>query len=372
MRCGIITIDERGTVTTFNQQAREILELDGAPLEGHPVEAVLQEHPRLARVLLDSLDMDSPPNRAEIDIRSRDAQGRTIGFTISAITEVGGVALFFKDLTSVEQQEERERLRDRLAALGEMAASLAHEIRNPLASIEVTASLLRRRLAGHAPELALLDKITSEVRRLNGTITHSLEYARPIHPVLSPCRIEVLLEDALASAAARSPGAGVRVERRFDDGLPDLLLDGGLMRQVFLNILSNAYDAMPEGGTLTVETSTVPLAGARLQDYRFSFSARDELYGEFDTYVQVTISDTGEGIRPEAREKLFFPFFTTKENGSGVGLSMARKLVECHRGTIDAGKGPEGGALFRVRLPLLTEGQTESREVLAETGGERE
>ena len=160
MRCGIVTIDERGIVTTFNQQAREILELDGAPLEGHPVEAVLQEHPRLARVLLDSLDMDSPPNRAEIDIRSRDAHGRTIGFTISAISEVGGVALFFKDLTSVEQQEERERLRDRLAALGEMAASLAHEIRNPLASIEVTASLLRRRLKSHEPELALLQKIT--------------------------------------------------------------------------------------------------------------------------------------------------------------------------------------------------------------------
>jgi nitrogen-specific signal transduction histidine kinase len=370
MRCGIITIDERGVVSTFNQQAREILELDGAPLEGHPVETVLEQHPRLARVLLDSLDMDSPPNRAEIDIRSRDARGRTIGFTISTITEVGGVALFFKDLTSVEQQEERERLRDRLAALGEMAASLAHEIRNPLASIEVTASLLRRRLKDHDPELALLEKITAEVRRLNGTITHSLEYARPIHPVLSPCRIEALLEDSLASAAARNPGASVRVERRFDKELPDLLLDGGLMRQVFLNILSNAYDAMPEGGALAVETSTVPVAGAQIQDYRFAFSARDELYGEFDTYVQVTISDTGAGISPEAREKLFFPFFTTKENGSGIGLSMARKLVECHRGTIDAGKGPEGGALFRIRLPLLTERQPGGPVEVPESGGE--
>jgi signal transduction histidine kinase len=334
LRCGVITIDDHGTATTLNRLAREILDLDHEGGELQPVAEVLSDHPRLTRILLDSLEMANPPNRAELDIRSHDARGRTIGFTVSPITDLGGVALLFKDLTSVEQQEERERLRDRLAALGQMAASLAHDIRNPLASIEVTASLLRRRLREREEDRALVEKITAEVQRLNRTITHGLEYARPINPNFRPVAIESILEESLSSAAARMPGSSVRVERRFAD-LPPAILDASLLRQVFHNLFANAYDAMPAGGTLSVQTSTLPAADCHE-----------------GPIVQVAIRDTGAGIDPESRDKLFFPFYTTKENGSGIGLSMARKLIECHHGTIDADNPPEGGARFRVRLPM--------------------
>ena len=343
MRCGIVTVDQEGCVLTVNELAREILELDTPVEAGRPVRDVLARHPRLAEVLIDALEMSQLPNRAEMEIRSREDDGRTIGFTISPIVAEGqqhGVALFFKDLTQVERQEEQERLRDRLAALGQMAASLAHEIRNPLASIEVMATLLRRKLArcGAGDDaLVSVEKIAAEVARLNQTVTRGLEFARPIAPEMQLRPLAAALDEALAEARARFAGSRVTVERSYEAAAPNVEHDPTLMRQVFTNILVNAYQAVGETGRIVLYVRPV---------------ARPERQ---PGAVEVVIRDDGPGIPPEVRDKIFYPFVTTKEGGSGIGLAMARKIIECHHGMIDVAVGERGGTAFTLRLPVAVD-----------------
>lgn len=366
MRCGILSVDRRGRLVIANDLALSILELPRQPQPGEPVDEALSEHPQLAQVLVESFGMSSLPNRAEIGLRTASGKEKTIGFTMSFVGGVGsgadGAAMFFKDLTHVEHREEQERLKDRLAALGQMSANLAHEIRNPLAGIEVSCSLLKRRLPADGSSREILDKIVGEVRRLNRTITSSLEFVRPLSLSLAPGAIEPLLEEALQVAEGRRGRAGIRIERRYLGGLPRFLMDRGQLRQVFENLFLNAMEAIAEEGTLTIETSTAEAPEAAHTPYRPPGSRVVDPFAKFDHYVTVRVSDTGCGISDEHKDKLFYPFFTTKKQGSGVGLSMARKIVDSHRGLIDVLSVPGGGATFTVRIPLVATAP-EDREI---------
>ncbi len=357
MRCGILTIDREGRLVMLNEPARQILELDTTPDPGTAVESALREHPQLAQILRESFGMSSLPNRAEIDLRCRSDKGKTIGFTLSLVAgEDGhpvGAAIFFKDLTYVEHKEEQERLRDRLAALGQMAANLAHEIRNPLAAIEVSCSLLKRRLSAEAAGKDLLDKVVAEVRRLNKTITSSLEFVRPLSLTVASARVEPILDEAIAVAVGRWGKPAIRVDRRYAADVPPFLMDRGQLRQVFENLFLNAMEAMGEEGVLTVETAVTPAPAAASIPYRPPGAAPGDPWKSFDRYVRVRVSDTGPGIAEEHQDKLFYPFFTTKKQGSGVGLSMAKKIVDSHRGLIDIESRPGAGAVFTVRLPMV-------------------
>ena len=355
MRCGILTIDREGRLVMVNEHAQQILDLTDPPTLGLPVEVALRDYPQLARILLESFCMSSLPNRAEIDLRCVSDKGKTIGFTLSLVPDEGGqpvgAAMFFKDLTHVEHREEQERLKDRLAALGQMAANLAHEIRNPLAAIEVSCSLLKRRLGAQAPGRDLLDKMITEVRRLNRTITSSLEFARPLSLSLAPAAIEPVLDEALEVAQGRRGRPGIRVHRRYADGVPPFLMDCGQLRQVFENLFLNAMEAMEEEGVLTVETSLMPAPASAFTPYQPRGSSLDPWH-DFERYTVIRVRDTGPGVPEERLEKLFYPFFTSKKQGSGLGLSMAKKVVDSHRGLIDVKSRPGEGTEFTVRLPI--------------------
>jgi signal transduction histidine kinase len=354
MRCGILTIDREGRLLMMNEPARQILDLQAPPAAGTRVEEALHEQPQLAQILRESFTMSSLPNRAEIELHSDGERAKTIGFTLSLVRGENdqplGAAVFFKDLTHVEHKEEQERLRDRLAALGQMAANLAHEIRNPLAAIEVSCSLLKRRLPSETGGRDLLDKIIGEVRRLNRTITSSLEFVRPLSLSLAPSDIDPVLDEAMTTALSRRGKPGIRVERRYTSSAVPFRMDRGQLRQVFENLFLNALEAMGEEGLLDVETSVALAPAAPTTPYRPAGSDRQD---SFDRYLVVRVRDTGPGIAEEHHDKLFYPFFTTKKQGSGVGLSMARKIVDSHRGLIDVESRPGAGAVFIVRLPMI-------------------
>lgn len=339
LRCGVMAIDTAGRVLLVNEVARRVLELDRAPRAGASIEDGLAVHPQLVQVLRESLGMTNPPNRAELELQLPGRPPKTIGFTVSRIAGPGeparGAAVFFKDLTRIERQAERERLRDRLAALGEMAARMAHEIRNPLASIEVTCGLLRRRLADDGAALELLDKVVAEVRRVNGTVRSSLEYVRPLHLRLEPGSLTGLLDEALGLVREAYPVPGLVLEPRYARDLPELPMDREHLRRVFVNLLTNAAQAVSLRGTVVVSAEL----------------SESAIEGEGEQVAVVRVADSGPGIRDEAMERLFHPFFTTKTGGSGVGLAIAKKVVDGHGGLIDAENAPGGGAVFTVRLP---------------------
>jgi signal transduction histidine kinase len=239
----------------------------------------------------------------------------------------------------LEQAQEEARRSERLAALGQMSAGLAHEIRNPLGVIKGSAEMLHQKLGESNPLASeLAGYISTETNRLSALVTRFLDFARPLHTELVPQEITPVLDRALhdVSLSTRKNGDElVRVEKQYQVDLPPVPLDESLCEQAFVNLIQNAYDAMgANGGTLRVTAAKANSAN------------RDG--------VEVRIEDTGPGIPVELREQIFNPFVTTKKTGVGLGLSIVSRIIDGHHGTIRVESGREGrsqGAEFVVFFP---------------------
>ena len=224
MRNGVIVIRRDGSLVAINDAAYASLDmLPGQADIGRPIGLVLADVPEIVRVLEAAFGSDPLPNRAEVKLAHT---GRSIGFTLSlvrdALGEVSGAALFFRDLTRVEQMEERERLRDRLAALGEMAAAIAHEVKNPLAGIEVMAGLLKRRLSDNPEAQAMLGDIISEAKMANAIVLEVLDFVRPVRLQVEDVEVGPLLQDSLLMADSLVPRRSVAVSVDVADDLPPI------------------------------------------------------------------------------------------------------------------------------------------------------
>jgi signal transduction histidine kinase len=271
---------------------------------------------------------------------------------IAALIEVADrCALVIENSKLYQQMQER----DRLAALGEMAAGLAHEIRNPLAAIKGAIQLIVPDPAAPAPRpdadpeatREFLGIILEEVNRLNAVVTQFLDYSRPAKTALAPGDLNDILARTLRLVSAELP-AGVEVALDLAPELPRVACDAEGLRQVFLNLALNALQAMPDGGRLTVDTRV----------------ARDELSLWRDgprraEFVEVRFRDTGPGIAEEDRGHLFVPFYTTKEKGTGLGLAICQRIVKAHGGTIGVRSAPGEGAEFVISLPAAREERAE-------------
>ena len=257
---------------------------------------------------------------------------------IAGLIEVADRCALVIDNSKLYQQMKE---RDRLAALGEMAAGLAHEIRNPLAAIKgATQYLDPRRLPGDDREF--LEIIVEEVNRLNGVVSQFLDYSRPLKSSMTPGDVGEILQRTFKLLAPEIP-SGIQLTLDLAPELPAVSCDAEQLKQVFLNLALNAFQAMPSGGSLTAATR---LARDDLAPWRESHG-RDR--------VEVRFRDTGPGIPPEARENVFVPFFTTKEKGTGLGLAISQRIVKAHQGTIAVLSPPGGGAEFVISLPGLPE-----------------
>jgi len=220
---------------------------------------------------------------------------------------------------------------ERLAALGEMTAGVAHEIRNPLGIISSTAELLRERLACYEPQNRLAQIIVEEANRLNDKVTEFLDFSRPRVPHLRACDLEGVIDRSLELVQPEIERLGITVSREYHLNGHAQAADPDLLHQAFLNILLNAIQAMPAGGHLTV--SAVP--GPRSQGGEIRFA------------------DNGLGIDPETLKKVFNPFFTTKEKGSGLGLPIVKSIIESHQGAIKIDSVPGTGTTVTISLPEL-------------------
>ncbi len=248
-----------------------------------------------------------------------------------------------------------------LAALGQMAAAVAHEIRNPLGGIAGFAGLLERDLAVDDPRRKWVKKIIEGVSSLNSIVTGLLHYTRPVRLNIHRIDIVNLIEESASFVEidlARRDGQAISIARAYEVPGAPCLVDPEQMQQVFLNLLQNAAQAMPEGGTITVSVkpgSGEPekRRGGETEPFQFPVSPIPPTGEEGRGWVEVEVADTGEGMSEEVQRQLFTPFFTTKENGTGLGLATARKIIEAHRGVIRVTSEVGRGSAFAVAL-LLT------------------
>jgi PAS domain S-box-containing protein len=345
MRNGVLAIDRAGELVLINDESCRIFGLPaGEGYLGRPFSEVFHAHPGVVRVLAGAYELAFLPNRAELRLTPSD---KVLGYTLSLIRNSEGVtigaAMFFKDLTRVEQLEERERLRDRLAALGEMAAAVAHEIKNPLAGIEVMAGLLRRQLRDNAQATALVGDIINEAKMANAIVQEILDFVRPVRLQMERTAVAAALQSAVTMADSKGKRGQAEVRLNVADGLPMVDADRTQLIQVFANLLINAYEAMDGVGTVTVTAREV----TREEDGAL---AQDGMH-PVPTLV-AEVSDTGPGVPPELTDKIFSAFFTTKPQGSGLGLAIVRKIVDAHDGRIDLTSRPGAGTTFRVSLPV--------------------
>jgi PAS domain S-box-containing protein len=337
MRNGVLATTREGRLALINAEAYRIFGVSPHESDlGRPIADVLREHPEVVRVLTTVFDLHHLPNRVELRLRP---SGKVIGYTLTLVRndedEVVGAAMFFKDLTRVEQLEERERLRDRLAAVGEMAAAIAHEVKNPLAGIEVMAGLLRRKIPDAPDAQAVLTDIINEAKMANAIVQEVLEFVRPMRLLMEHTGVADAVHAAVQLADTQARRGEITVDMEVPQTLPLIQGDQHQLAQLFTNLLANAYEAMEGRGRVTIAARTV-----RLEDGAEGREA-----------VQVEVADDGPGIQPNVAERIFDPFFTTKAQGSGLGLAIVRKIVDAHDGQIDFKTAPGRGTTIRVTLP---------------------
>ena len=346
MRNGVIAFRRDGTLALMNDEAYRIFGLTRSAGDvGRPFADVLRERPEIIRVLSGTFELSHLPNRAELRLKELD---RVIGYTLSQVKDDSasaiGAVLFFKDLTQVEQLEERERLRDRLASLGEMAAGIAHELKNPLAGIEVMAGLLRRQVPNSKDAQSLLADILSEAKLANAIVVEMLEFVRPVRLQVERTDLADVLQQSVTMAESKVPRRETVVRTNVEPGLPMIESDHHQLSQVFTNLVANAFEALDGKGCITISAMTTAI------DADPAFAG---LHPPTPA-VLVEVADDGPGIPPELTDRIFNPFFTTKVTGTGLGLAIVRKIIDAHDGRIDVSSTPSTGTRFRVTLPVTS------------------
>jgi two-component system sensor histidine kinase PilS (NtrC family) len=329
MREGVITTGLDGRITLVNRAAQQLLEISEAELRGRSVADLFQDPlPHFG----------STRGDAEVRYVAANRYRKTFRVMVSAlnVNVPGGLGFVytFDDLTEIRRLEREVRMQDRLAAVGRLAAAIAHEIRNPLTSIAGSVSMLSDAPALSHDERHLLDIVTRESERLNGIITDFLAYSRGKQYRFERVSLVPLLEDTLTLLEHRltAEGAGIRIERNLPKSEALVLADGDKLKQVFWNFAENAVRAMKKtGGRLTVSLTE------RGPDWEMSFA------------------DTGPGISPQQSEKIFEPFQSNFEGGTGLGLAIVYQIVQAHEGKVWARSEVGKGTSFVLRLRRLDE-----------------
>ncbi len=287
----------------------------------------------VARLVGTMMSVEAGKLDVKVDVQSGDELGR-LG---SSFNEM--IRKLAEAQAEIERFHHRQLARaDRLASLGEMAAGIAHEIKNPLAGIYGAAQVLAREFPEGDVKREIVEEMMSLIKRLDNTIRDMLNFSRYTEPRFAKGNINDVIEKVLFLIQQIREGKRAKIVRDFDPAMPEIEMDAEQIKQVFLNLALNALQADPDGCTLTIRTySDVP---PEIEDLK-----------HHSRFVMVTVSDDGPGIPADKLGKIFQPFFTTKETGTGLGLSMTRKILDMHDGWITAGNLLDKGATFSVFLP---------------------
>lgn len=345
---GIVTVDLEGRVVMVNPAAELISGFFAGEAAGRFCTEVFQQTPEIGEILMETLASRAPIANVTLTLRRRSGAALPVELSTAPLKggdgkDLGAVAVL-RDVSVVRQLESQLRRSDRLAALGTLAAGLAHEIKNPLTSLLTFSRHLARRFDDERFRERFQNVVPRELERINEIVDRLLELARPSRLRFTLVRLPALLDRVVELYAERLEAGAIRVVRTYARDIPPIQADGEALYQALVNLVTNALEAMEAGGRLTLG-----LGWADADEVR---PGRSRL---FNRRVKVEIGDTGTGIPAEAADRVFNPFFTTKERGTGLGLAIAHKIVQDHGGSIDFSSSPGRGTTFRLTLPLVPE-----------------
>jgi len=349
---GLLTADERGIVTSFNPEAEHITGLRAGEAIGAPIDEVLPG--ARERVMGTPADTAAGRTRARMPYVNRAGANLHLGLAGSILRDVDGTpsghVVIFQDVTQVVRMERDLTRSERMAAVGQLSAAIAHEIRNPLAAISGSIQMLRSGPEATEDGRRLMDIVLRETRRLDQLITDFLQYARPGPMRRERVRIGECVEEIAKMLEGVRP-AGIVLETAVAPGLV-VDADAAQLHQLLWNLCLNAIQAMPGGGRLRIEAVAPDEATGDLRAAQDrAVQRRNGAGGEGLVSVEIAVRDTGAGIPAEVVDRIFDPFFTTKREGSGLGLATVHRIVEGHGGSLRVETAPGAGTTFRVRLP---------------------
>ncbi len=337
---GLLTCDPLGRIIYANHSALEMIGVQAESILNKPLEEVFPQIP--SRLLKEAARGRHDPQmrRQSMKYTRPDGQIMELGFSLAPLKGddevLMGTIFHFQDLTQAVAMEQHLRRVDRLASIGEMAARIAHEIRNPLASVSGSIQILQKELSLDGANRRLMEIVLRETKRLNGLLTEFLNFARPEHSTPRKMDLSKALRETLTLFLEQTTQA-CNLKAEISPGLM-IYADSKRLRQVVWNLLNNALEAMPHGGDLSVR----------------AFGASGNLPAGLDSqerWLVVEVEDSGVGISEDVRDKVFDPFFTTKEKGTGLGLSIVHRLVEEMGGRIELQSQPGKGSRFSLWLP---------------------
>jgi two-component system sensor histidine kinase HydH len=320
MANGLISLDSEGVITTINQAAQELVGISEAEAKSLGVDRLLPEY---AVEIRDVLENNHTILNKEIVYQHSDGSAIPVNLSATQVKDEGGAKLgavvLLNDMREMVELQERAKRAEHLASIGRMAATVAHEIRNPLSSIrgfaQFFANLFKEKTEERTYALAMME----ESNRLNRVVSELLDYARPLELKIEPTSIETLFLDIVRRLELEQTASDIEIIQEVQPDMPTVQLDHDRILQVLLNLTQNSIDAMPNGGKLIL--SAVWLAERNS--------------------VQIGVRDTGKGIPKSDLPRLFEPFFTTKTRGAGLGLAVVRKIVDAHNGEVEV-KSEEG------------------------------
>ncbi|KPL00825.1 MAG: hypothetical protein AMJ91_03075 [candidate division Zixibacteria bacterium SM23_73_3] len=336
MTNGMIITDEEGKITRMNHPAEMILKKSENMVLGKHYRTVFGEESPLCSAIQIASTEQSPYSIPEIKITKKGGKSIPLSLSSSVVKDersrMLGVVVFLTDLTEIKKLEEEIAFKDKMAALGEMSSGLAHELRNSMGTILGFSKLLKKGKDDPSSQSQTVDGITNEAMIMESLLKRFLAFAKPLQLKIKKINLKEILEECHTSVKETLKENRIKFKLDCESDLPTLLGDPILLKQCFQNLIQNSIEAMPDGGEIRI------LIG-------------EKQFTSGEKSVLVEFSDTGWGIAKEVQDKIFNPFFTSREKGTGLGLSLVKKIVSLHDGKIEVESEPDKGTTFKIHLP---------------------
>ena len=341
---GIMTINTQAQITFMNRSALSLFDYDYLTIQGTHVRQLFADADESDDILKQVLQENKMCDSKEVHFVTREGSVFPAGITTTLFqtdekSGFSGAIFIFRDISNITNLRMQIERMDRLATMGELSAGIAHEIRNPLAGIKSSAQVIEDSFSPGDFRAQLASRIVKEIDRSNELLKRFFNFARPSRPKQDFHNIEMIVDGVYLLMAPRFKKKNITFNKNFAENLPQVYVDESQIEQVILNLFLNAVDAMPNGGKLTVTTGKHKNGASRSQSAN-------------GTAVFIRVTDTGNGIAADKQEKIFNPFYTTKSDGIGLGLSISTRLLEENGGNIEVKSELKIGSEFQIYLPV--------------------